>query len=239
MLVSFVSLGASCSSGGGKPGEADLGSSDGDVFAEVGSLSDIDDTGNDGSAQDKCDLLEQNCPEGEGCFHTTVGIRCIVAGSSDVGEECYYTNDCSPGLVCVDLAAGSVCATLCSLDSDHAKACSAICDETFGKLADIEGLGFCKENQPVVPCDILAQDCPEGQGCYLSNDGVSCGDTAAGLGPYEQCEYANDCVPGLVCVNGECHQVCDPESPRCPEDHPVCHEPPGLENAGICIIPPG
>lgn len=183
----------------------------------------------------ECDVLFQDCIIGQGCYLTSDGTSCEVAGSAKEGEACTFLNTCEPGMACVDLDAGSVCALLCDTEDDQdPKACKTLCADTFGTLADVEGVGFCKASDPVIPCDILLQDCPAGQGCYLAMTGVACAQTTTGLDLEDDCEFANECKPGLICLNGACTKVCDPAAPDCPLHLSTCNALPELGAAGIC-----
>lgn len=183
----------------------------------------------------ECDVLFQDCVIGDGCYLTSDGSACQAAGSAKEGEACAFLNTCEPGMACVNLDAGSVCALLCDADDDQdPKACKTLCTDTFGTLAGVDGVGFCKASDPVIPCDILLQDCPAGQGCYLALTGVACAQTTDGLELEDDCEFANQCKPGLICLNGACTQVCDPAAPDCPLHLSTCSAVPELGGAGIC-----
>lgn len=188
-------------------------------------------------AAPECDILFQDCVIDEGCYLKNDGVGCEPAGSAKEGDPCTFLNSCEPGMACVNLPGGSACALLCATDDDlHDKACKTICTDTFGTLTDVEGVGFCKEKVPIVPCDILKQDCPEGQGCYLSMDGVTCNTTTKGLAVNEDCKFANECAPGLVCINDICSKVCDTSvPPDCPVGKPVCNPIAEAPGAGVCV----
>lgn len=69
---------------------------------------------------------------------------------------------------------------------------------------------------PKGDCDLLAQDCPPGEGCVPTGLGTewttSC-KTSSGLkGPTKPCNSANECQAGLFCVFGQCAPVCCPDS---------------------------
>lgn len=109
-------------------------------------------------------------------------------------------------------------------------------------------------------CDLLAQDCPDGELCLPNNEGGICVlDTSREPGaPGDSCEYANVCGPGLVCLGAEFVEDCDvdPQAGCCA---PLCDvtaentcagamevciswweegmAPEGYENVGVCGIP--
>jgi len=78
-------------------------------------------------------------------------------------------------------------------------------------------------------CSLLAQDCPDKQGCYFTAEGAQC----AWAGPGTDgaaCEYVNDCDAGFVCIDAAgasvCARVCSlaagcakPCDVVCPETH--------------------
>ncbi len=56
-------------------------------------------------------------------------------------------------------------------------------------------------------CDLQAQDCGPGQGCYAMDGHPVC--AWAGAGPEgAPCTYQNDCMPGTTCVLGQCRRLC-------------------------------
>ncbi len=87
-----------------------------------------------------CDVLEQNCPEGEKCVPYAAGgegswneVECTeIIGQAGLGDACTYeggivpTDDCDAGLVCtsgefLDQCEGEFCCTaLCELDDPAA-----------------------------------------------------------------------------------------------------------------------
>jgi len=120
-------------------------------------------------------------------------------------------------------------------------------------------LGECERGEPgcveVPDCHPLAQDCPDGQGCYPTSEGVSCAVDASGeLGEFgDACRHANACDPGLWCADaanfddcggvGCCSTFCDLSSPSCEgtgqECVPFYEVAPSAEHedVGICVIP--
>lgn len=65
-------------------------------------------------------------------------------------------------------------------------------------------------------CDLLAQDCPPGQGCIEVPDGASfvaaCRSTNGLKDERLPCEFSNECKPGLACVFGRCSPHCCPDN---------------------------
>jgi hypothetical protein len=188
-----------------------------------------------GDPLSSCDVLLQDCAGAAGCYLSQKGAVCLPPGQLLDGAACHYTNDCRPGSGCVVIDAQTTCAPLCDLAEPFSDGgCEVACPETFGEVSGVPGVGFCAEEKQPVPCDLLLQDCPAGQGCYYGGDGVSCHPTAADLGAGEACQYANGCAAGLICVNGACHELCAPQTPECPPARPACDELPDVAGAGVC-----
>ncbi len=64
-------------------------------------------------------------------------------------------------------------------------------------------------------CDVLLQDCPEGEACYPAPDGFACAPDASGpdLGGYQDaCGYTNACDAGLFCAVAAVVPSCDSEA---------------------------
>jgi hypothetical protein len=65
-------------------------------------------------------------------------------------------------------------------------------------------------------CDVTAQDCGRGMGCYMLSGEPVC--TWAGSSMKEEkCAHLNACAPGLTCFRGRCQPYCD-ESPSAAPD---------------------
>ena len=57
---------------------------------------------------------------------------------------------------------------------------------------------------PVVECDPLAQDCPEGQACALSSQQFACVTVSVDGAAGDACVAAGECGAGLACRSGIC-----------------------------------
>ena len=134
-----------------------------------------------------------------------------------LGEECYIafpgsaeqTDDCAPGLICLNDGCGSRCYQFCKTDADcFISTCTG--DAGGGvKVCDVQS----------VACNPVTNDpmeCPGGvEGCYLSattTDRTLC-DCPFQAGPTNSsCSISQDCFPGLVCVDitGIGHSICRP-----------------------------
>ena len=180
---------------------------------------------NFGCATDQnCTLIAEN----------TLG--CVTAGTAGYGEECSQSLPCRRG----------ACLTL----DGEVYTCRQYCRQTDNQCPDerpcnviIRGTDYRVCGEPVTTCDILQQDCPQGQGCYLASvDGQTrCADSG-GIGLDQPCTAGNDCEPGLVCGGpeggqGRCLLVCDlgAAEPACAEDQ-ACYSigVSVLPNVGVC-----
>ncbi|MCB9569341.1 MAG: ribulose phosphate epimerase [Myxococcales bacterium] len=202
-----------------------------------------DDGGNAWNAT-KCSPVDRNA--------AGIGEECMGGGVSGVdncvkGSMCYYV-DGETGLgVCVAFCTGSADAPMC---------------QTLEEVCSISNDGvliLCRKN-----CNPLLQDC-EGSAACLPASGTdkfvcivdASGDTGA---PGDPCEYLNSCDPGLLCADAQfvpgcqasgcCTEFCDLNDPNkddacskkgegvtC-EAYYEMDPPPGLENIGVCILPP-
>ncbi len=90
-----------------------------------------------GDIYDNCDLLQQNCDGGKGCYaidNEPLPV-CLPAGSGVEDSECESVNDCGSGFVCVNRR----CKTIC--DQGAAQPCG-----TFGNCSAWAGnAGYCDE----------------------------------------------------------------------------------------------
>jgi hypothetical protein len=132
-------------------------------------------------------------------------VGCSPNGTIPVGGTCTQpavvgeADGCIAGSHCVF----STCHTICSLMP------SVPC--SMGGCVGVEGLDFaiCLPN-----CDPLLQDCPLGQGCYLTADGPVCATVVGAAGPGMACMYLNDCTAGSGCFDdglggGICYKYCN------------------------------
>jgi hypothetical protein len=214
----------------------------------------------------ECDLWMQDCPDGEKCeawandggevwnaWRCTpiapvpgqAGDPCVVEGGPTTGID-----DCALGLMCfyVDpIALTGSCVPHCTGAPDTPN-----CDDPSDICAVY--------NSPWLPmclhaCDPFLQDCDEAQACY-SIDGVfGCFPDASGAAgeQYDECEYLNNCAPGLHCASVDnlpgcggatcCTAWCDLTGFMCPDDmdcvplYGAGEAPPGYEEVGFCGVP--
>jgi hypothetical protein len=217
----------------------------------------------------ECDVWAQDCPDGEKCMpwaddggpHWNA-TRCSPVGPGGaVGDPCEVEGSplsgidtCGVGLWCawVDpTTLQGTCVSMCGGDVGNPQ-CEDPDDTCF--------VGFEGTVTLCLPsCDLLEQDCPDGQGaCYRSTSDFSaaCGVPllpAAGIS--EGCEYDWDCAPGSVChpaaglgmcaADHCCTALCDVTAPvsPCPPGEfcaslwPEGEAPPQFYDEGQCELP--
>lgn len=88
-------------------------------------------------------------------------------------------------------------------------------------------------------CDLLRQNCLEGDGCYPGPDGNGVCAPAGGRGEITDCQSHDECLPGFICAQGTaggslmCLRVCDPRAATtCPGGR-GCRVHPGI-SIGSC-----
>jgi hypothetical protein len=181
---------------------------------------------------------------------------------AQIGEPCTLQGDgewlwdtCGPGALCwpIDpVTMQGTCRPECGLGD------SVACDNCL-ELAGNEWLppvAVC-----VAGCDLLAPDCPAGEGCapseQLSDPFVCLPDVDGDGGQvFDSCETSAQCDPGLVCIDGEfaasdcdplatgcCQPFCLVTQPQCPGDTTCApffepgQAPQGFEDLGVCLVP--
>lgn len=211
--------------------------------------------------------LDPECPDGQKCSldGSTSYTRCvdIVDDPKSMYEPCTVMgdsisglDDCDLGLICwyVDERGHGTCFGLC--DGSYEDCNCADPKAPWPAFCQECAVGFCFPR-----CDPFLQDCPEGQSCIPDAGIVVCvldasGDAGAVNDP---CEFANECDEGLVCsptatassncdpnATGCCQPFCNTDEMQpCPNPDQSCIQyfpdedaPSGLENLGICGIPP-
>ena len=117
------------------------------------------------------------------------------------------SDNCAPGLVCVDGNLGSRCMRVCTAGSQcGGTACEQRPVEVGGSLVYVCG------SAPVACVPIAPQSgCLPDQVCYLRGTDTVC-ETSSGDGRLTACSYPRDCLPGYTCATGQgvnyCRQVC-------------------------------
>ena len=190
--------------------------------------------------------------------------RCVpvAADPTAPGEDCMVQDHPTSGLD--DCDAKSICwrADPLTLMSECVEMCTGsaetpTCSEpAIGCITASDGvLHLCFPS-----CDPLAPNCDPDEVCIPSYpDQFRCARDESGVSgqAFEDCELDTACDPGLLCsssafavecnpgATGCCLPFCDLDAPACPGVGQVCMSwyqqimaPAGLENVGICRIPP-
>lgn len=191
-----------------------------------------------------CDLLTNaGCEAGNACYFAAPAMgeaavpTCAPAGTGGDGDACTMIQDCQEGFVC-DNGAG-VCRHYCCDGADTGCPTGQSCLVSIvDDMMMPTGVGICR-----IPdtCDLLAQTgCTDGQGCYPGGgDGtvlcVGAGTAASG----EACSFANDCVPGAVCLaTNTCATLCNTTDMTGCADGDTCNGLTGApEGVGVCVAP--
>ena len=152
-------------------------------------------------------VTQAGCETGNIC---TVGdqagnLYCVAPGDIPAFGDCAADpSGCSTGL-CLGTATEAICMPFCNTSAD--------CPD--GRLCNVglQGTDFVFCGDAPVSCDVLAQDCPNNQGCYIASQA---GDTQCashnGKATGAACQYLNDCAPGNLCLGsgtGTCTKLCD------------------------------
>ena len=149
-----------------------------------------DGEGGTGGPQYECSPIGNvGCSATQNCSLDTGEPSCVTAGTKPQLSACDMTSDCAPGLFCQV----HNCVKVCGATGDCAgSGASSKCGIGMPRPElGLPILGSC-----VRPCDVLAQDCPAGQACYLGSCLVP---VVAGVVDTE-CDSATKCAKGLDCL---------------------------------------
>jgi hypothetical protein len=202
----------------------------GDVVLSPGEI----DLGVEVSAASCQPAPQSGCSAGKKCTDFQGNSRCAPDGNVPEGGACVAesgVDDCVAGTICQQ----GLCARICTLGTSD-----CACSRLSGLFQDNQNIGTCAPS-----CDLLAQQCPAGQGCYFVSATSGTCATAGGTPVGGTCQFTNQCVPGASCaiqyqdvMQPECAQHCDPNMPSCGANQQcaLLGEPtPGTTTAGICI----
>jgi len=171
------------------------------------------------------------CEEGTHCiFNEASNTQCVPNGTVAVGSECQTNSDCVEG-ICVNLQdSGQLCYSFCNGPIN----CPSSMPECVG-LLEVEYQICVPEGEPATPCNLVAQDCEGGYGCYIVGDDDYPGCYPSGEGTLgDECTSANGCAPGFLCINATCLTVCDTTAEEPCEDDANCANYYPAQNAGYC-----
>ena len=146
------------------------------------------------------------------------GTRCgITLQNSTYYSECRADSTFAGGMVYGACGAENACpfGSLC----DASYGCMPFCDvEHTTPTYTCPGSGFCLFSitttnnrelglcKAIDNCDVVNNDC-SGKTCVLLVEGTVCLAQTGGLPKGANCQYADDCAEGLVCV-GQCLRAC-------------------------------
>ena len=171
------------------------------------------------TAQNPGAACDPYCQSGCGCAEHCVVVDVTGAptcsqplpGSLPVGRSCdvasagtpIQTDACAAGLTCLRDGCGTHCFRYCRGDADCP---GSSCSRPVIRNGNPGGYKVCE--MPFTTCDPLktsASGCPlGGQTCYLSPTGadkVFCDCPAGDKRESQPCDSAQDCLPGLACVD--------------------------------------
>lgn len=211
----------------------------------------------------ECTTWEEDCARGEKCAPWANdggtawnALRCVPidAVPDPIGEPCTVEGSTASGID--SCALGSMCWNV------DAKTQTGTCvPHCAGTPQDPEcppyQSCFIGTDGVLVLClpECLPIDpapCPDGDGCYPSEDNFGCSPdmSSDGGGAFTPCESPNECAPGSTCVDpttvdacddaaaGCCTPFCDLEGPSCPEGTSCMPyfdvAPLGYEGLGVC-----
>lgn len=185
-----------------------------------------------------CAIVANDAAVSWACHVSKSGPECLAAGTKGEGEACTAATDCASGFECVGTPAR--CRRYCC----DSATCGAY-GKTNGKdyFCDIQALATATSTmvpvcQPVMPCNLLGDNCAQGQTCALvdANKGLT---SCVSVGPAkvgESCTTQH-CAAGLQCIGNPatCHQLCDPKNPSCPMGQQCFLGWPVLQQQGVGV----
>jgi hypothetical protein len=128
------------------------------------------------------------CPAAQNCSPDLGEPHCVNAGSKAQLATCDQTSECAPGLTCIFRN----CVKACAKTADCGTADASIKCGLGYTHPDLGPISGCFKD-----CDVLSQNCPVGQACYLG----SCVTPLSGaVGQGEACNVATQCAKGLECL---------------------------------------
>ena len=155
-----------------------------------------------------CNVFEQDCVgQGMACVLGDGDTICMEAGQKTVNEACDAVNDCIAGLICVS----DKCHEPCNPKTGGPEPkCHLKCPGSTGEVTDEVAVCSLPDDEP--SCDLLSQDCEQGEACVLTGQGPRCrnaGSVAVG----EDCSEEGECVKGAVCwpQGTQCKAICNPD----------------------------
>jgi hypothetical protein len=178
------------------------------------------------------------CSVAQNCDLDGAEPTCVKTGTKPLSSTCTTTGECASGLLCLYNNCVKACGTLSDCSGAGA---SFRCGVSIpSPNAGLPLVGPCVKGI----CDVLAQDCPAGQTCYLG----SCLTTAKAGGQGDLCETFTDCAKGLDCLvdiggspDKDCSKYCSTTASNpCGQGftcYPLSEAFPGVSPTwGICML---
>lgn len=151
-------------------------------------------------------ILQTGCEADQNCTFgpNDSSPSCVAEGTVAYGEECGGNDaQCERGICMSINDTGNRCYKFCQTVAhcEAQRSCLTLTGTVY-KVCQIPDL---YDN-----CDLLAQDCEGGKGCYpvaSEPEPICLAAGAATTGAV--CENADGCVPGNLCINQRCKRICD------------------------------
>ncbi len=198
---------------------------------EDGTITAVDETWSFTTRSPVCDVVGQECGPGLGCFPLGGDPVCDYSGPGGMDAVCGSIKDCAAGLTCLAERCRPLCRT--DLDLSDSGSCDARCQYGLIEVPGTTNIAACL--QPA--CVFDPSVCLEEQACYFASGWIC--ETAGTLGPFEKCQFLNDCEPGLLCLGvggvnrcravcggaafGDCEEVCPKGSQSLDEESNTRH----------------
>ncbi|MGM0577327.1 MAG: hypothetical protein ACQEXJ_16500 [Myxococcota bacterium] len=218
----------------GDNGTTDTVSGDPDASGGEDSTGPGDSAGDDTTGAGACDPITQ-----EGC---AAGENCTYADQDATEPSCVQAGGLEPGARCGEDVDGSCTEGICLSLNQTEFRCYTFCETPIhcpdnGDCLNLQDSPYsvCAQEGIYETCDLLAQDCEDGKGCYLVDGEPEPVCLPAGDGDVEDpCDNeAAACKAGLVCVGNGCRRLCDTTAAQpCGDDFTACSS--YYQGAGYC-----
>lgn len=177
----------------------------------------------DGVCGSTCDPAGNDCGANEACVTTAadpnVGACIPEAAACDPATLDSCVGQGTPNTACVAVEGGAAGVCLPPCFEQDPNACGGMPDQCQVRSDAAFHGGVCLGQS--MPCDVVAQDCPDPNACSILGGGAIggaaylCGE-AGPLAEGGDCSAdADACATGLECVGGTCRAYCDPTNDQC------------------------
>jgi hypothetical protein len=146
-----------------------------------------------------CDPIGNvGCSTSQNCSLDGAERACVPAGTKTLLAKCDLTSECAPGLLCHLHNCVQPCTKVaqCTATDPSTTCTMGVVHSDVG----IDVIGACLKS-----CDIISQNCPVGQACYLG----FCMTPASAGTQGSSCATPTDCAKGFACLaEGGCQPYC-------------------------------